>query len=843
MAAVHVHPRSQREGVPTLPGHRYRSTHQASVDAILGPRVREVFSRGSHFLNHDSWRLRSFIILLCAWASRHPKGKPQRSDIEAMIRKVNDERVPNPHIVIAATPEELPFTLGMALIGGAYHEAWHTKYSRRGVVRVNEVWPIVDAVWGRIPNWSKLGQSLLAWSNISEDVRIERCGNRDYPGAESKMHDLQHFILDMEEASRNEAISKGASIEDCFQTHSVVSLVFRDIGLGYNTGRQRRAMAEYQKYNQMACLFVTNGPFADLLRENMTLGPDDDIACLKIAMEAMAILSENSQAKEDDAKGKSGDAQQGGEAHCPNCGSPNVTVVRLKSDKKKGKLVCGKCGYTEEVEISEDGKGQKAKDGGTKGDEGEDGDGKGSQGDKDSKKDGSKGGGKGDDRKGSEDDSGDGGENGDEEGDDGGNGDEEGDEDGEGEAEGGGQGDGDASGGAEGDGEGEGEDESRSDKDGKGDGKGSGRGAGGPGFHDEDLAEAWGVVALGFLENAEAGVDTGLKDGNQAFEDAVEQVRDREDARTRQGTPYRPYDPSLDVVEFVKPSKKGQGYDERRANELLGQVRSECSYLRARLRTIVKAVMQRGIDHGVRRGRGLSERMFVDDVCALRAGAMPERPDYDVEDEIDVSASVCVVLDESSSMRDRLQLATLMLIALTEPMDGLQFPTMAIGFRDGKNTGDVPPDEHGKGYKFHGACIDVFKAFHEPFRSVRWRFANTRATATTPMADGIQYGLEALQERTEDHRIMFVITDGHPNGDHKPFIQWQLERARAAGILIVGVGIGSGASYVSTLFPDSVYSRTVSELPVKLVSKLNDLLDFRSGGRGRRSAVPRVMSR
>ena len=62
----------------------------------------------------------------------------------------------------------------------------------------------------------------------------------------------------------------------------------------------------------------------------------------------------------------------------------------------------------------------------------------------------------------------------------------------------------------------------------------------------------------------------------------------------------------------------------------------------------------------------------------------------------------------------------------------------------------------------------------------------------------------------------------------------KLYYAKESGIHVIGVGIGCGASYVERLFPDSVYSETIEELPQLLVEKLDQLLDFRAKGRGKR---------
>jgi hypothetical protein len=127
---------------------------------------------------------------------------------------------------------------------------------------------------------------------------------------------------------------------------------------------------------------------------------------------------------------------------------------------------------------------------------------------------------------------------------------------------------------------------------------------------------------------------------------------------------------------------------------------------------------------------------------------------------------------------------------------------------------------------------DIFKGWDERFSSVRWRFSNTRATGGTPMSDGIQYGLMALSQRDEAHRFLFIVTDGCPDPGHDKVINRQIRIAKQAGVHVIGVGLGAGAAYVRTLFPDHVWSMDIHEIPKLLVAKLNELVDICGSHRG-----------
>jgi hypothetical protein len=289
--------------------------------------------------------------------------------------------------------------------------------------------------------------------------------------------------------------------------------------------------------------------------------------------------------------------------------------------------------------------------------------------------------------------------------------------------------------------------------------------------------------------------------------------------------PWRPYDPSRDLV-----SEAGLWSGDRsgEAQAMLDEVLSEVLFLRARLHQVVRTVSMTGTEHGVRRGRRLSERNLVESHIALMNRQVPTRAFIEEDEEIDTSLAAAVVLDQSSSMSNKLAVATKTMIAITEPLDTLRYPVMVVGFRD--RDGEVRSPGIGWEQDYHrltGIHYDVFKRFDERFRDVLPRFAHVKAEKMTPMSDGIQYGLNGLRTRREHHRVLFVVTDGYPTGLHARVVRWQIRTARREGIYIVGVGVGKGSQGVMSLFPDHVYAEDLEEMPEMLLHKLNSLLDFR----------------
>lgn len=301
--------------------------------------------------------------------------------------------------------------------------------------------------------------------------------------------------------------------------------------------------------------------------------------------------------------------------------------------------------------------------------------------------------------------------------------------------------------------------------------------------------------------------------------------------------PWHPYDPSSDIMR-VAGTDLNRARLEDRAHKLLDEVYGEVQYLRARLHRVIRASSHSGIEHGSRRGQRLSDRYLVDTKLSLRMGDMPTRAFVARSPEVDSSVAAAVVLDQSSSMASKLETATKVMIAITEPLsamrssDGSPFPVMACGFRDGgvygENYHDGAPDDWASKYhRIEPVIHDIFKEFHEPFREVLWRFADTKANGGTPMSDGIQLAMLQLQQRREAHRLLFAVTDGYPTGQHARVIRWQIKQAQEQGILIIGVGIGHGCSGVMNMFPDHVWTERIADLPEALVRKLNERLDFR----------------
>jgi cobalamin biosynthesis protein CobT len=716
---------------------RFKNTHRASVVAILGGEAPKVASRGSRFYNVDRWTARVLVKHMTEWARLNPGATPSLDHIEVWVNAANAERVdPSAReIVIAETPDgdALTTRVAMALVGGGYHEAFHTRYSCRRTLSAREVADIVLPRWRKVADWSPLAGTLLEWGNLIEDIRIERRGNEEYPGAFVKLCDLQDLVLGQEADTRAQAAN-----DPKMRAMLVVNGTFRDVGLGYATEAQDSVLRWYEASDPAAHAMVTTGPLSSLLGESIALSADDDLGHLRLAMDVIAALVQAN-------KNPSGGSRDGTRSHG---GQPQQGAGQSQQSQ-------GGQGTPQPGQGNGNGSQPGNGDGG-KG-EGNDGEGQGSPSGKGQTRDGS----------------------------------------------------------------------------GTSDTREAGNGAGGHHF------EA-GPVAQSYLNAVSQGIRSGLKDGASALEHAINGAKDREDHDCKQNeAPYRPFTTDGDVITTVKASKAGAAADRATVDALIQSVRRECAFLRARLRSVFRAMEEVETVHGVRRGASLSDRTLVDSAASLRVGRAPDRAYQRTGDRVDTSLAAVVVLDQSGSMawgNDKLKNAVKGVLAIIDPLDALGCAVEAVGFRDGK----YQNADGGAYHRNSSVNIDVFKGFNERLSSVKYRFASARAAGGTPMADGLQHGLNSLQGRREGHRVIFVVTDGEPNNGHDSVIRRQIRLAREAGVHVIGVGIGPEASYVTRTFDDAVYVDDIQALPGALIRKLNSLIDTRRvkvAGRNRRIAT------
>ena len=333
-------------------------------------------------------------------------------------------------------------------------------------------------------------------------------------------------------------------------------------------------------------------------------------------------------------------------------------------------------------------------------------------------------------------------------------------------------------------------------------------------------------VTAGEMLAQHAASGSGTLDSNSALEAGV-RAENAKEAVTYEAAPYRPLTTAFDEIVRVKP----QASNEASFKDISRNVRKGTAYLKTRLATVFHALENSGVEHGVRKGPQLSGRMLVNSHCEMLGGSMPTRAYMERAPQIDMSVAAAMVIDESSSMHGKLRETCAIAYTLGDALDGIGAKSMAVGFRaksiPNGGLADLPFDQHVGTHRQHAMAYDIFKDWGESFKASAPRLREIRAHGGTPMSDGVEFALNELSKRPEGYRVMFVLTDGQPDSAHQGVLKTQLQRCAEAGILVVGVGLGSGSEYVSDVFHDSVYASNLNDLPKLIVAKLEALVRTR----------------
>ena len=196
--------------------------------------VPTIKSEGSSYSNRNAWTMRFFTHAICT-----RKMSPSDAKLYADSRIGSVE----PQVTIASTPDEVQAQVELYLRGGATHEALHSLLSALGLV---PDWVVAETE-KRMKTFDYVGleSQLQSMTNIIEDVRIESFGCATFPGARLTLEALADSLYDMETTARSSHYQKIETEND--RTAFVQSIFFliRDLGFGYQTLKQVKALSEY----------------------------------------------------------------------------------------------------------------------------------------------------------------------------------------------------------------------------------------------------------------------------------------------------------------------------------------------------------------------------------------------------------------------------------------------------------------------------------------------------------------------------------------------------------------------------------------------------------------------
>jgi cobalamin biosynthesis protein CobT len=188
-------------------------------------------------------------------------------------------------------------------------------------------------------------------------------------------------------------------------------------------------------------------------------------------------------------------------------------------------------------------------------------------------------------------------------------------------------------------------------------------------------------------------------------------------------------------------------------------------------------------------------------------------------------SAVWLVIDNSSSMNHKKEIAQPLLTSLAYDLDKMRIPFGAVGFTI-HNNGSMQADQ---GIRTQPCYLNLIKDFDEPYRKIRHRFVWPSFTDMTAELPAIKFGAYKLAERRETKKVLFIITDGGTctgstildaamRNATKEFI----ERLIKAGVKVVGIGIQS--TDMQFYCPDFIHVQELDKFALEFYSKLTKLI-------------------
>jgi nitric oxide reductase activation protein len=235
-----------------------------------------------------------------------------------------------------------------------------------------------------------------------------------------------------------------------------------------------------------------------------------------------------------------------------------------------------------------------------------------------------------------------------------------------------------------------------------------------------------------------------------------------------------------------------------RGRATLSLVKAESAKLTTRLQGLVESYSMAQV-RTARRGRALSRahlhRLAVGDARVFQRTEQKAAPNTALHLLVDLSGSMC-------GGQDRIALDAAMAVALAlEPMRGVSCAVTAFP-------------------SLRGAADSVTRILSHGDRiAARAGAFVQNARGSTPMTGALWYAAADLLARSEERKVILTLTDGEP--DDRSSARTMVDRASAAGLELIGVGIGIGVDH---LFPVSVRIDGIADLKNELFRIAEQLL-------------------
>lgn len=187
--------------------------------------------------------------------------------------------------------------------------------------------------------------------------------------------------------------------------------------------------------------------------------------------------------------------------------------------------------------------------------------------------------------------------------------------------------------------------------------------------------------------------------------------------------------------------------------------------------------------------------------------------------------AITLLVDESASMKrdDKYRNAAKAAVLLGETLAQLEVPFEIIGYTTAEfeaqaamRLGLKPPYEY-RTTQCSPLEHRIYKRFDEPYHMVRARLAGIQPRHNNWDEEHLLFAFRRIQARSEQRRMIIVISDGQPNGDADNLIKTvpALERL---GCKIIGIGVGG--DFVRQIYPDAVVVSTFRQMAEHLLQAL-----------------------
>lgn len=217
----------------------------------------------------------------------------------------------------------------------------------------------------------------------------------------------------------------------------------------------------------------------------------------------------------------------------------------------------------------------------------------------------------------------------------------------------------------------------------------------------------------------------------------------------------------------------------------LMEVRAETMALRSRLRSKVEASRREETIYR-RRGSRIDSRKIVN-IAFGENKVYPRR-----DEKRDVNTAFKILIDRSTSMRTRIELARKVTLAAASALENIQGLNVAVSAFPGYN-----------------CAVDPITLFTESVKTTAARYNGIAASGGTPLLPALLWSIEQLMLTSEPRKILMIVTDGQPS--QRDACRSVIQRCWDSGIEVIGLGIK--VQGIENLFPIYECINELSDLP------------------------------